>query len=454
LAKLFGTDGVRGLANSELSPLLALKLGTTAAHALIERTPPARREHRGRVLVGRDPRISGDILESAMIAGICSQGVDAVLAGVIPTPGVAYLTRTSSAAAGAVISASHNKVEDNGIKFFGPDGFKLDDSVENAIEEQINDFERFRRPVGGDVGNIFRRHELAWEYADHVKRTAAVRLAGLGVVMDCANGAASELAPIVFGDLGAQVDCLCCTPNGVDINDNCGSLHPQQMVAKVLETGADIGLAFDGDADRVILADEKGRIVDGDHVMAICALHAARNGRLAVPKVIGTTMSNMGLEVALREADINLVRTDVGDRYVCDEMRRSGAEIGGEKSGHIILLPHTTTGDGMITALRVISIMIETGKRLSELADQMTEYPQLLVNVAVASRDGWEGRPAIRAAIEDAERTLDGRGRIVVRASGTEKLIRVMAEGPDMDEIRSVVDRVAEAVARSMGSTA
>jgi phosphoglucosamine mutase len=448
LEKLFGTDGVRGIANSELTPLLALKLGATAAHVIIES------KLNTRVLVGRDPRISGDILESAMIAGICSQGVDAVLAGVIPTPGVAYLTRTTSAAAGAVISASHNRVEDNGIKFFGPDGYKLDDAVEATIEGLLEDFDRFPKPSGGDVGNIYRRHELAWEYAEHVKRTAPARLGGLRVVIDCANGAASELAPVIFGDLGAQVTCLHCSPNGTNINDNCGSLYPEQMISEVTRSGADVGLAFDGDADRVIMADEKGRMVDGDHIMAICALHAARTTGLATNRVIGTVMSNLGLEVVLRDAGITLVRTAVGDRYVCDEMRASGAVIGGEQSGHVILLPHTTTGDGMVTALRVISVMQETGKKLSELADQMPRFPQLLINVRVERRDGWESQPSIQSAIRDAEEKLRGRGRLLVRASGTESLIRVMAEGPDQDEIDTLVNRIADAVKQSMGHAA
>lgn len=401
--------------------------------------------------MGRDPRISGDILESALIAGICSQGVDAVLAGMIPTPGVAYLTRTTGAAAGAMISASHNKVEDNGIKFFGPHGFKLDDAMEAAIESSIEDFDSFPRPLGGDVGNMFRRHELAWEYAEHVRRTASARLDGLRVVMDCANGAASELAPVIFGDLGARVDCIHCSPNGTNINDQCGSLHPSQVISRLKESGADIAMAFDGDADRVILADENGRKVDGDHVMAICALHAARTTGLAMNSVIGTVMSNLGLEVALRSAGIELVRTAVGDRYVCDEMRRSGAVIGGEQSGHVILLPHTTTGDGMITALRVISIMLETGKRLSELADEMPQFPQLLVNVRVQRRDGWEDQPRIMSAISDAEEKLRDRGRILVRASGTERLIRVMAEGPDKAEIDALVGDIVETVKQCMG---
>lgn len=448
MARLFGTDGVRGLANSELSPFLALKLGTTAAHVIIER------KQNTRVLIGRDPRISGDILESAMIAGICSQGVDAVLAGVIPTPGVAYLTKTTDAAAGVVISASHNKVEDNGIKFFGPDGYKLDDAVEASIEDQMEQFDSFPRPLGADVGNIYRRHELAWEYAEHVKRSANHHLGGLRVVMDCANGAASELAPLIFGDLGARVSSIFCSPNGTNINDNCGSLYPGKMIAEMRETGADIGLAFDGDADRVIMADGNGRMVDGDHMMAICALHAARTSGLPTNSVIGTVMSNLGLEVALRDAGVTLVRTAVGDRYVCDEMRRSGAVIGGEQSGHIILLPHTTTGDGMITSLRVISIMLETGKRLSELAAEMPEYPQLLVNVQVDRRDGWELQTPIQSAIADAEDKLLGRGRLLVRASGTEKLIRVMAEGPDQDEIATLVNRIADAVKQCMGNAA
>lgn len=445
MGRLFGTDGVRGLANVDISPFLALKLGTTAAHVIIES------KQNTRVLVGRDPRISGDILESALIAGVCSQGCDAVVAGVIPTPGVAYLTKSTHASAGVVISASHNPVEDNGIKFFGPDGYKLDDRVEESIEEQIERFDSFPKPKGGDVGNIMRRHELAWEYAEHVKGTTQSSLDGMKIVIDGANGAASELAPRVFEELGAKVTCINCDPNGVNINKDCGSLHPRQMAAKVVETSADVGLSFDGDADRVILADERGNMVDGDHVMAIYGLHMAAKGDLPTNTVVGTVMSNMGLEIALGRRKVRLVRTAVGDRYVSDEMRRSGAIAGGEKSGHIILSRHTTTGDGMITALQMLSIMNATGKRLSELASAMQELPQLLVNVRVRRRDGWNKEQPIMLSIRDAEEKLAGRGRVVVRPSGTEKLIRVMAEGPNQGELETLVGSICDAVKQTLG---
>ncbi len=443
--RLFGTDGVRGLANVELSPFLALKLGTTAAHVLIER------KQNTRVLVGRDPRISGDILENALVAGICSQGVDAVLLGVIPTPGAAYLTANTNAAAGAIISASHNPVADNGIKFFGPDGYKLDDAVEAEIERLIDSFDEFPRPSGADVGNVLRRRELVWDYAEHVKSTIDVPLDGMSVVIDGANGAASELAPRIFHELGARTMSLNCTPNGININEHSGSLEPKQMAMLVKQIGADVGMSFDGDADRVIMSDENGSIVDGDHMMAIYGLYAARSGGLPTNTVVGTVMSNLGLEIALKKEGLRLVRTAVGDRYVSDEMRRIGAVVGGEKSGHIILSQFTTTGDGMITALQILRIMLKTGKRLSELAAEMEEFPQLLVNVPIARRDGWDKAPTIRAAIDEAERALDGRGRVVVRPSGTENLLRIMAEGPDEEELRGLTNRIAQAVKAELG---
>ena len=445
MRKLFGTDGVRGLANVELTPLMALQLGTTAAHVLIEN------KQKTKVLIGRDPRISGDILESALVAGICSQGVDAVVAGVIPTPGVAYLTATTSAAAGAVISASHNPVKDNGIKFFGADGYKLDDDMEASIEEQIEHFDDFPKPQGGEVGRVIRRHELAWEYAEHVKKTVDKSLAGMKVVIDCANGAASELAPQIFEELGADVTCINCSPNGININLDCGSQHPGLMKEKVKELGADVGLSFDGDADRVILADEKGEVVDGDHMMAIYGLQCARNGGLPTNTVVGTVMSNIGLELVLKKENLKLLRAAVGDRYVSDEMRKTGAVIGGEKSGHIILSRHTTTGDGMITALQMLSIMLNTGKKLSQLAGEMQEFPQLLVNVKVTQRDGWDEKPQILSAIKYVEEKLADKGRVVVRPSGTEKLIRVMAEGPDQAELEMLVGQICDAVKKEMG---
>lgn len=445
MKKLFGTDGVRGLANVELSPLLALKLGTTAAHVIIER------KQNTRVLVGRDPRISGDILESAMVAGICSQGVDAVLVGVIPTPGIAYLTANTNAAAGAIISASHNPVQDNGIKFFGPDGYKLDDSVEAEIERQIDRFDEFPRPSGGEVGNVLRRRELVWDYAEHVKSTLGASLDGMSVVIDGANGAASELAPRIFHELGARTMSLNCTPNGININEHSGSLEPQQMALLVKQLGADVGMSFDGDADRVIMSDENGNIVDGDHIMAIYGLDKARSDGLPANTVVGTVMSNIGLELALKKENLTLVRTAVGDRYVSDEMRRLGAVVGGEKSGHVILSEFTTTGDGMVTALQILKVMLKTGRRLSELASEMEEFPQILVNVPVARRDGWDTMPGIRAAVEDAEDALAGRGRVVVRPSGTESLLRIMAEGPDPDELRKITQHIADAVKSALG---
>lgn len=444
MRKLFGTDGIRGLANVELSPLLALQVGATAAHVLIER------KQNTRVLVGRDPRISGDILENALVAGICSQGVDAVLVGVIPTPGIAHLTATTNAAAGAIISASHNPMPDNGIKFFGPDGYKLDDSVEAEIERQIERFDQFPRPSGADVGNVLRRRELVWDYAEHIKSTIDLPLSGMSIVIDGANGAASELAPRIFHELGARTMSLNCTPNGININEHSGSLKPQQMAMLVKQIGADAGMSFDGDADRVIMSDEQGNIVDGDHIMAVYGLYKARTAGLPADTVVGTVMSNIGLELALKRENLKLLRAAVGDRYVSDEMRRTGAVVGGEKSGHIILSEFTTTGDGMITALQILRIMLRTGKRLSELASEMEEFPQLLLNVPISRREGWDRIPEIKLAIGEAERALGNRGRVVVRPSGTENLLRIMVEGPDKSELDDLAGRMAEVVTKSL----
>jgi phosphoglucosamine mutase len=445
MAKYFGTDGVRGIANTELSAELSLKLGAASAFVL-------RRKHEGaKILIGRDPRISGDILESAMASGICSMGVDVHLAGVIPTPAVAFLAQSMHADAGVVISASHNPMRDNGIKFFGENGFKLPDEIESEIEQHVDAFDALPRPSGDGVGRMYREHDLLDLYLDHLRRCFTHRLDGMNIVLDCANGAAFEAAPRLFAELGADTTVINDQPNGININLNCGSLHTQSLKKLVIETGAPVGMAFDGDADRSILIDEKGRTVDGDHVMAICALHLARQGRLPHNKVVATVMSNIGLEIALKREGIELLRTSVGDRYVSDELRRTGATIGGEKSGHLIFTEYSTTGDGIVTALQVLNVMIETGKPLSELVDQMVEFPQILINVPVRDKTGWETNPEIAASIAAAESSLDGRGRVLVRASGTERLIRVMAEGPDQTELEQIAAEVCTVIKHALG---
>ncbi len=445
MQKLFGTDGVRGVANTELSANLALRLGAASAYVL-------RGKHEGaRILVGRDPRISGDVLESALAAGVCSLGVDIYLVGVVPTPGVAYLAKHFGADAGIVISASHNPMRDNGIKFFGPDGHKLSDDIEAEIEAQVGRFDELPFPEGPGVGRMYRARHLVDRYVNHLKQTFPHRLDGISIALDCANGAASDIAPQLFADLGAAVAVINAQPDGININRDSGALHTNRIRRLVAGTDASIGFSFDGDADRAILSDEHGNLVDGDHVMAVCGLHLARKGHLPGNVVVGTVMSNIGLELALKQEGIELARAAVGDRYVSEEMRRRGAMLGGEKSGHIIFGEHTTTGDGMITALQVLNVMIETGKPLSELADVMEEYPQLLENVPVRDRTGWETNPDIREAIRRGEERLAGHGRVLVRASGTEKLIRVMAEGPDMDELRSVAHDICEVVRGALG---
>jgi phosphoglucosamine mutase len=403
------------------------------------------------VVVGRDPRISGDILESALVAGLCALGVHVTALGVVPTPGVAFVTRARGARAGVVISASHNPVRDNGIKFFGPDGRKLADAIEAEIEARIEDWESRPRPAGADVGRLSRLEDPIEAYAAHLRATCPGGLEGLRLVADCANGAASALGPRVLRELGASVVSLSATPNGVNINENCGSLHPEAMAARVVAEGADAGLAFDGDADRVILADGRGRIVDGDRVLCMAGIHLARGGRLPGGVVVGTVMSNLGLEQALARHDLRLVRAAVGDRYVAEEMQRWGAALGGEKSGHLLFAEHASTGDGILTALQVLRICRESGRTLAEWADEMEELPQVLKNVRVVRREGWRDVPAVAAALERAEARLQGRGRIFVRPSGTEKLIRVMAEGPDLAEVQTLVDEVADALQVHLG---
>jgi phosphoglucosamine mutase len=448
--KLFGTDGVRGCANTELTPTLALALGAAAARVL-------GRGHAPVFVIGRDTRISGPLLEAALTAGLCSQGASVVSPGILPTPAVAGITRARDTGyefdAGIVISASHNPFADNGIKFFGPDGYKLDDALEAEIEALVPQAHTLPRPAGAAVGRMRRDPHLRDLYARHLEETMnGRRLDGIKIVLDAAHGANSEIAPRVAFDLGAQVTALSCTPDGININAGCGSLHPQEMMQRVVTEGAALGMAFDGDADRVILADERGRVVDGDRVMLLIGRHLASQGKLTGNTVVGTIMSNMGLEAALRESDLTLLRTAVGDRYVSEAMRQGGYIVGGEKSGHLIFGHLTTTGDGLLTALQVLKVMLETGKPLSELSDQMTEYPQVLLGVRVQDRITWQFDTEIQAAVRSIEKSLVGRGRLNVRASGTEKLVRVMVEGKDQAEIEALAGELAALIEKKFGA--
>jgi phosphoglucosamine mutase len=443
--KLFGTDGVRGVANTELTPSLAFALGIAAARVLGQSHTPT-------FVIGRDTRISGTLLEAAMSAGVCSMGGLIVSPGVVPTPAIASMTRSGGFDAGIVISASHNPFSDNGIKLFGPDGYKLDDRLEAQIEALVPTASTLSGPAGDAVGHIRRDPGLRNQYADHVKETmGSVRLDGLKIVLDAAQGANHLIAPRVMADLGAEVVSINCMPDGVNINAGCGSLHPQEMQTRTVSEGADIGMAFDGDADRVIFSDEKGRIVDGDRVMLIVGRHMQTRGELSGNAIVGTIMSNMGLEVALRESGIELIRAAVGDRYVSEIMRREGYALGGEKSGHLIFGHLTTTGDGLLTALQVLKVMRETHQPLFSLADQMQEYPQVLLGVRVRDRHSWREDADITKAIAGAEDVLDGRGRVNVRASGTEKLVRVMTEGPDASEIDAIAREIAALIEKKYG---
>ena len=444
MTRLFGTDGVRGIANADLTPELAFRLGEAAGHFLGDGGP-------GRIVVGRDTRRSGDMLEGALVAGICSGGADALTTGIIPTPAVALLTRELGADGGVVISASHNPAEYNGIKFFSRDGFKLPDDLEDEIEGFVGADRDLERPVGPGVGRrqeVADAHEL---YIDHATSTISGDLAGLKVALDCGHGAAALATPEALRRLGADVVAINCDWDGMDINLDCGSTHLDVVRALVIETGADIGLAHDGDADRVLAVDERGEEVDGDTIIAICATDLKREGRLPGDTVIGTIMSNLGLTVAMREQGITVVKANVGDRYVLDEMRATGVSLGGEQSGHVIFLEHNTTGDGLVTALQLASVMHRTGSRLSELRAVMRRYPQVLVNVRVADKVKLATSEAILDAVAEAEARLGDSGRVLVRASGTEPLVRVMAEASEQAEAREVVERLVDVVRAELG---
>ena len=431
--KLFGTDGVRGVANLEpITSETALKLGRALAHVFrVSEGVPAK-GHRHRILIGKDTRLSGYMIETALASGICSMGADVLLVGPLPTPGVAFLTRSMRADAGVVISASHNPFTDNGIKFFSRDGFKLPDAMEEQIETLIvgGAIDRYR-PTASEVGKAFRISDAVGRTVIYLKMgfPRHLSLDGLKMVVDCAHGAAYRLAPEVFSELGADVIPLGVQPDGENINDGCGSMYPEMARKVLLERGAHVAVLLDGDGDRAIFLDEKGEMVDGDEVLAICAREMKRRGVLSSGTVVATVMSNVGLEIALKECGLDLVRTDVGDRYVVEQMLRGGHDLGGEQSGHVVFLEHNTTGDGCLTALQVLAIMMETGKSLGELKRVMTKLPQVLVNVRVREKKPFVTLPKVQGTISEVERALGGRGRVLVRYSGTEPVARIMLEG-------------------------
>ncbi len=439
MGKLFGTDGVRGVANEGLTPELAFKLGRAGAKVL------AQGKKRPTVLIGKDTRISGAMLEGALIAGITSVGADVLLAGVVPTPAVAYLTRILKADAGIMISASHNPMEDNGIKFFASNGFKLSDATETEIEDLLEQ-ENIFRPTGANLGKVYRETRALELYINFLFDTVDFKLKGLHLAIDCANGAAFQAAPEVLQALGAKVSILNAQPDGVNINANCGSTHPQMLQDYIKKVGADVGFAYDGDADRVLAVDEKGNLVNGDHILAICGTWMLGENQLPHKKLVATVYSNGGLKQFMNQAGGEVIFTQAGDRYVLETMVAEGLRLGGEQSGHVIFLEHNTTGDGILTSLQLLSVMIKQGKPLSVLANQMPVFPQLLKNIPVHTKSGWENNLRIQKAIEQAELKLGTQGRIFVRPSGTESLIRVMGEHEDKQLLSEVIDLVATVI--------
>ncbi|MGC2424063.1 MAG: phosphoglucosamine mutase [Nitrospirota bacterium] len=450
MRKLFGTDGIRGTANVHpMTTEMAMKLGRAAAYVFRNG-----RVARHRIVIGKDTRLSGYMLESALTSGICSMGMDVLLVGPLPTPGIAFITRSLRADAGVVISASHNPYEDNGIKFFSRDGLKLPDEVEDRLEGLITSGEIDHiRPTASEVGKAFRVDDAVGRYIEFVKSTfpKGMTLEGMKIVVDCANGAAYKVTPWVLKELGAEVFVLHDKPDGSNINAGCGSLHSEVIQNAVVEQGADVGIAHDGDADRVIFCDEKGRDFDGDKVLALCAIDMKKRKTLAKNTVVATVMSNLGLELAMKKAGITLIRTAVGDRYVVEEMLRQGYNLGGEQSGHVVFMDYNTTGDGVITALQVLSIMKRTGKKLSALGKVMTTYPQVLVNVKVREKTEIMDVPALAEIVRAAQASLDGTGRLLIRYSGTEPKLRIMAEGSDKTHIENMVRDIAAAVSKELG---
>ncbi len=448
MSRMFGTDGVRGIANEELTPDLAMKLGQAGAYVLTRQ-----KNHKPTIMVGCDTRISGDMLANALMAGACSVGANCVYVGVVPTPAVAYLTRKHMMDAGVVISASHNPVEFNGIKFFDCDGFKLPDALEDEIEDQINrNMEDIKFPIGPGVGKIKFRLDAKEEYINHSVRSVPVDLSGLKIVADCAEGASHYTSVEALEKAGAHVIAIHNHPDGTNINANCGSTHMEELCARVVFEKADIGLAFDGDADRFLAVDENGKIVDGDVIMAIIGNYMKEKGTLKGNTIVATVMSNLGFSLSCEKNGITLERTAVGDRYVLERMKEIDASLGGEQSGHIIFLDENTTGDGLLSALHLLKVMTESGKKLSELATVMEVLPQALAGAKVANhkKEKYMDYPVIAEAIKAVEEKFAGEGRVLIRPSGTEPLVRVMIEGKDQNEIREEAEKLAALIQDAM----
>ena len=446
MGKYFGTDGVRGVANIELTPELAYKIGRCGGYVL------TRTATKPKIVIGRDTRISGQMLEAALTSGLLSIGADVIRVGVVSTPAVAFLTKELGADAGVMISASHNPVQDNGIKFFAGDGFKLSDETELEIEALIDaEVDELPRPIGGDIGSRVDARQYAQKYVEFLKTTVQSQFDGLKIVLDCAHGSAYELAPQIFNELGAEIITVGAEPDGKNINDGVGSTHPEFLREKVLEHGADLGLSFDGDADRLIAIDENGEEVDGDFILCIIGDRLKREGKLKHDTIVTTVMANIGFFKGTEKLGLKTAKTAVGDRYVMEEMRRGGYNLGGEQSGHVIFLDYITTGDGILTALQLVDTIKQAGKKLSELKTLMRKFPQKLVNVRVADKSLYQGNQAIEQIVVEVEAELGDNGRVLVRPSGTESLIRVMAEGPDKELVDAYVDRIAAVVKQQLG---
>ena len=448
MVRMFGTDGVRGVAGTELSIELATKLGQAGACVLTKE-----KSHQPTIIVGCDTRISGGMLANALMAGICSVGANAIYIGVAPTPAIAYLTRKHKVDAGVVISASHNPMEFNGIKFFNGDGYKLSDELEDEIEALIkNNMEDIDFPTGSGIGRVDYRFDIVDEYVEFEKKTVPVDLSDLKIVIDCAEGASSYTSVKTLRDLGADLIAIHTEPDGTNINANCGSTHMDEIKARVVSEKANVGIAFDGDADRMLAVDENGKIVDGDEIMAICGNYLKSKGRLAKDTIVVTVMTNLGFSIMGKEQDINIEKTKVGDRYVLENMKENGYNLGGEQSGHVIFLDDNTTGDGLLSALHLLQVMVDTGKPLSELAKVMEVLPQALVNAKVPNdkKESYMEYSDIAEAIAELEKKFAGEGRVLIRPSGTEPLVRVMIEGKDQKVIDEEAHKLAELITKVM----